>query len=85
MFFPFGVWGVSTSLVTGTTDAVVTVGDVKVSPSDFRLAYERQLAQLSRQFGTRLTRDQAKAFGVEAQVYSQLVARCDASISCRKT
>lgn len=70
----FGVWGVSTSLVTGTTDAVVTVGDVKVSPSDFRLAYERQLAQLSRQFGTRLTRDQAKAFGVEAQVYSQLVA-----------
>jgi len=70
----FGVWGVSTSLVTGTADAVVTVGDVKVSPSDFRLAYERQLAQLSRQFGTRLSRDQAKAFGVEAQVYSQLVA-----------
>jgi peptidyl-prolyl cis-trans isomerase D len=70
----FGVWGVSTSLVTGAADAVVTVGDVKVSPSDFRLAYERQLAQLSRQFGTRLSREQAKAFGVEAQVYSQLVA-----------
>lgn len=70
----FGVWGVSTSLVPGAADAVVTVGDVKVSPSDFRLAYERQLAQLSRQFGTRLSREQAKAFGVEAQVYSQLVA-----------
>jgi len=70
----FGVWGVSTSLVPGSADAVVTVGDVKVSPSDFRLAYERQLAQLSRQFGTRLSREQAKAFGVEAQVYSQLVA-----------
>lgn len=70
----FGVWGVSTSLVPGAADAVVTVGDVKVSPGDFRLAYERQLAQLSRQFGTRLSREQAKAFGVEAQVYSQLVA-----------
>ncbi len=70
----FGVWGVSTSLVSGSADAVVTVGDVKVSPSDFRLAYERQVAQLSRQFGTRLSREQAKAFGVEAQVYSQLVA-----------
>ncbi|CAN7498535.1 SurA N-terminal domain-containing protein [Pararhizobium sp. LjRoot238] len=70
----FGVWGVSTSLVTSSSDAVVTVGDVKVSPSDFRLAYERQVAQLSRQFGTRLSREQAKAFGVEAQVYSQLVA-----------
>lgn len=70
----FGVWGVSTSLVPGTADSVVTVGDIKVSPSDFRLAYERQVAQLSRQFGTQLTREQAKAFGVEAQVYSQLVA-----------
>ena len=70
----FGVWGVSTSLVSGSADAVVTVGDVKVSPSDFRLAYERQVAQLSRQFGTRLTREQARAFGVEAQVYAQLVA-----------
>ncbi|MBW9061991.1 SurA N-terminal domain-containing protein [Rhizobium herbae] len=70
----FGVWGVSTSLVSGSADAVVTVGDVKVSPSDFRLAYERQVAQLSRQFGTRLTREQARAFGAEAQVYSQLVA-----------
>ncbi|MGI0525955.1 SurA N-terminal domain-containing protein [Rhizobium giardinii] len=70
----FGVWGVSTSLVSGSADAVVTVGDVKVTPSDFRLAYERQVAQLSRQFGTRLTREQARAFGVEAQVYSQLVA-----------
>jgi peptidyl-prolyl cis-trans isomerase D len=70
----FGVWGVSTSLVSGSGVAVVTVGDVKVTPSDFRLAYERQVAQLSRQFGTRLTREQARAFGVEAQVYSQLVA-----------
>ncbi|WP_275782563.1 peptidylprolyl isomerase [Pararhizobium gei] len=70
----FAVWGVSASLVTSTADAVVTVGDVKVSPSDFRLAYERQIAQLSRQFGTRLSRDQAKAIGVESQVYSQLVA-----------
>ncbi|MDQ0320419.1 peptidyl-prolyl cis-trans isomerase D [Pararhizobium capsulatum DSM 1112] len=70
----FGIWGASTSIVHTGSDAVVTVGDVKVSPSDFRLAYERQIAQLSRQFGTRLTRDQARAFGVESQVYSQLVA-----------
>ena len=70
----FGIWGARTSIVQTGSDAVVTVGDVKVSPGDFRLAYERQVAQLSRQFGTRLTREQARAFGVEAQVYSQLVA-----------
>jgi len=70
----FGVWGISTSLVPRSADSVITVGDIDVSPSDFRLAYERQLAQLSRQFGTRLTPEQARAFGVESQVYSQLVA-----------
>ncbi|KQR68691.1 peptidylprolyl isomerase [Rhizobium sp. Leaf341] len=70
----FAVWGVSSTIAPSAATSVVTVGDVKVSPADFRLAYERQLAQLSRQFGTRLSRDQARAFGVEAQVYSQLVA-----------
>lgn len=70
----FGVWGISSSLHTGVSDSVVTVGDVKVKPLDFRLAYERQVAQLSRQFGQRLTPDQARAFGVEAQVFSQVIA-----------
>ncbi|WP_149736969.1 peptidylprolyl isomerase [Rhizobium sp. RU20A] len=70
----FAVWGISSSLHTGVADSVVTVGDVKVKPLDFRLAYERQLAQLSRQFGQRLTPDQARAFGVEAQVFSQVIA-----------
>lgn len=70
----FGVWGISSSLVTGTSNAVVTVGDVKVSPTDFRLAYERQVSALSQRFGTRLTPDQARALGVENQVYAELVA-----------
>ncbi|MCZ4092888.1 peptidylprolyl isomerase [Sinorhizobium psoraleae] len=70
----FMVWGGQTLMVASVPNAVVTVGDVKVSPSDFRLAYERQLSLLSRQLGTPLTRQQARAFGIEAQVYSQLVA-----------
>lgn len=70
----FAVWGVSSSVVTGGANAVVTVGDVTVSPTDFRLAYERQVATLSQRFGTRLTAEQARAFGVENQVYAELVA-----------
>lgn len=70
----FAVWGVSSSLVTGTSSAVVTVGDVKVSPTDFRLAYERQVATMSQRFGTRLNAEQARAFGVENQVFAELVA-----------
>ncbi|MCJ8051801.1 SurA N-terminal domain-containing protein [Shinella curvata] len=70
----FAVWGVSSSLVTGASNSVVTVGDVSVSPTDFRLAYERQVATLSQRFGTRLNAEQARAFGVENQVFAELVA-----------
>ncbi|QRM55528.1 peptidylprolyl isomerase [Sinorhizobium sp. BG8] len=70
----FGIWGISSSLVTAVSNSVVTVGDVSVSPTDFRLAYERQVATLSQRFGTRLTREQARAFGVENQVFAELVA-----------
>ncbi|RVH05662.1 peptidylprolyl isomerase [Sinorhizobium meliloti] len=74
LILSFMVWGGQTLMVPNTPNAVVTVGDVKVSASDFRLAYERQVALLSRQLGTPLSRQQARAFGVENQVYAQLVA-----------
>ncbi|ASP77058.1 peptidylprolyl isomerase [Sinorhizobium meliloti] len=74
LILSFMVWGGQTLMVPNTPNAVVTVGDVKVSASDFRLAYERQVALLSRQLGTPLSRQQVQAFGVENQVYAQLVA-----------
>ncbi len=70
----FAVWGVSSSLVTGTASAVVQVGDVKVSPTDFRLAYERQVGAMSQRLGMRLNAEQARAFGIENQVFAELVA-----------
>jgi len=70
----FGVWGVSASLVTTSSHAVMTVGDQTVTPNEFRFAYQRQLADVGRQFGTRLTTEQAKAFGIDRQVFSQLSA-----------
>lgn len=70
----FAVWGVSNTIVTGTSNSVVTVGDVSVSPTDFRLAYERQAAALSQRFGQRLTAEQARALGLENQVFAELVA-----------
>lgn len=70
----FAVWGVSGSMLSGTGDAVVTVGDTTVSPTEFRLAYDRQIALLSQRFGTRITREQARALGLENQIYSQLVS-----------
>lgn len=71
----FGIWGISRELIGGSsTTTVVTVGDQKVDVNEFRLAYQRQVASLSQQFGMRLSPEQAKAFGVEQQVVAQLVA-----------
>lgn len=68
----FGVWGISGTVFQGTGNAVVTVGETRVTPLDFRLAYDRQLAALSRQFGTRLTTEQARSMGVENQILVQV-------------
>ncbi|MDI7864072.1 SurA N-terminal domain-containing protein [Rhizobiaceae bacterium n13] len=70
----FGIWGVAHSNLAGTSDTVITVGDQAVSTNEFRLAYQRQVADLSRQFGTQLTSEQARAFGIDQQVFAQLVA-----------
>ena len=71
----FAVWGISGSMVTGFGgNSVVTVGGTTVSPIEYRLAYDRQIAVMSQQVGTRLTREQAKALGLEEQVLAQLVA-----------
>lgn len=70
----FAIWGVSASIFTQTTNAVMTVGDQKISPEEFRIAYQRQLGAIGRQLGMQLTSEQARAFGVEQQTMAQLSA-----------
>ncbi|AZV22064.1 SurA N-terminal domain-containing protein [Mesorhizobium sp. M7A.F.Ce.TU.012.03.2.1] len=72
----FLVWGVSGQLMSGLAghDSVITAGGTKVSINEYRLAYDRQLAVMSQQFGQRLSHEQAKALGVDNQVLAQLVS-----------
>lgn len=70
----FGIWGISRELISGSSNTVISVGSQHIDTSEFRLAYQRQVANLSQQVGMRLTPDQARAFGVEQQVFSQLAA-----------
>ncbi len=71
----FGVWGISGQLTGGMgSTAVVAAGNTEVSAIEYRLAYDRQLSLLSQRFGTRITREQASALGIDAQVLGQLVA-----------
>lgn len=70
----FAVWGISGQILGGAGNSVVTVGETSVSVNEYRLAYDRQVSVMSQQFGTRLTREQAAALGIDNQVIAQLVA-----------
>lgn len=70
----FGIWGVSQSLVSSGSDTVVSVGNQSISANEFRLAYQRQLSELGQRFGTQLSSEQARALGIQNQVFSQLAA-----------
>jgi len=71
----FAVWGISGQIAGGLGgNTVLTAGSTSVSVVEYRLAYDRQISVLSQQFGTRLTREQAQALGVDQQVLAQLIA-----------
>ncbi|WP_425418482.1 peptidyl-prolyl cis-trans isomerase [Oricola indica] len=71
----FGVWGVSGQMLSGSAgQAVVTAGQTEVSALDYRLAYDRQMAVFSRQLGERISREQARLFGIDQAVLGQMVA-----------
>lgn len=71
----FAVWGISGSLVNGVNGgAIVTAGKTEVGATEYRLAWDRQLSLMSRQFGQQLSREQATSLGIDEQVLSQLVA-----------
>lgn len=71
----FAVWGISDVFRGGLSgNAALSAGGSEVTATDYRFAYEQQLMRLSQQFRQRLTREQAKAVGIENQVVSQLAA-----------
>lgn len=70
----FAIWGISGQLFTGVGNDVLTAGRTSVSMLDFRLAYDRRVREISNSLGTRLTRQQAAALGVEDQVLAELAA-----------
>ncbi|WP_173931737.1 peptidyl-prolyl cis-trans isomerase [Chelativorans sp. Marseille-P2723] len=70
----FAVWGISNQLLTGGSNDVLTAGGTTVSALDYRLAYDRRISEFSQRIGSRLTREQAVAFGIDDQVLAELAA-----------
>jgi peptidyl-prolyl cis-trans isomerase D len=71
----FAAWGIADVFRADIGgNSVLSAGRSEVTPTEFRLAYDRQVMALSQQFGQRLTRDQAQALGITNQVIAQLAA-----------
>jgi peptidyl-prolyl cis-trans isomerase D len=70
----FGIWGIQSRIFASGSDAVITVGSQKVSNTEFQLAFNNAMNAVSQRFGKRLTVEQARLFGVENQVYGQLMS-----------
>lgn len=65
----FAVWGASGAFIGGTGNSTVEFGDTAVGVTDYRLAYDLQANAMSRQLGQRITREQARAFGLDQQCF----------------
>jgi peptidyl-prolyl cis-trans isomerase D len=68
-----GGWGVTN--FGRNVDSIGQVGSVDIPAQEFARALQGQLNALSRQFGTELTLEQARAFGVDQQVLQDIVLR----------
>lgn len=68
-----GGWGVTN--FGRNVDSIGKVGSTDIPAQDFARALRAQLTALSRQFGTELTLEQARAFGMDQQVLQDTVLR----------
>ncbi len=69
----FAIWGIGDIFRASPASTVAEVGDTTISINQVRNAYTNQLQQLSRQFRTVITPEQARLFGLDQQVLNSLV------------
>jgi peptidyl-prolyl cis-trans isomerase D len=71
----FAIWGIGDIFRGFGRSTVAKIGSTEISVEQFRQAYNDRLNQLSRQFGRPITRDQARALGLDRQLLSEMIAQ----------
>jgi peptidyl-prolyl cis-trans isomerase D len=69
----FAIWGIGDIFRTTPASAVAEVGGTTITVDQVRNAYTNELQRLGRQFRTVISAEQARAFGLDQQVVSNLV------------
>src|SRR5579864_1507732 len=69
----FAIWGINDIFRGFGRNSAVRIGDVDISPEQFRQYYNDQLRELSLRAQRPITSEQARALGFDRQILSQLV------------
>lgn len=69
----FAIWGIGDIFRVTPASAVAEVGGTTITVDQVRNAYTNELQRLGRQFRTVISPEQARAFGLDQQVVSNLV------------
>lgn len=73
LIISFAFWGVGDMIRSYGVDTAIEIGDQKVSAAEYSRRFNRQLFELSRRFGTNLTAEQGRAFGLDRTVMQQIL------------
>jgi peptidyl-prolyl cis-trans isomerase D len=69
----FAIWGIGDIFRSTPPSTVARIGKTDITVEAMRTAYNNELQRLGRQFRTVITPEQAKLFGIDQQVLSNLV------------
>ncbi len=69
----FVIWGVGDMLRGFTTSTVASVGGIKISAQEYRVAYDRAIQQYQRRFRRPLTNEEARQLGLDRSILQQLL------------
>jgi len=69
----FGIWGIQDVFRGYSMGSLATVGSEKISPEDFKRAFDDSLRRLQRQTGQALSPEDARKLGFDRQVLDQLI------------
>lgn len=76
LMISFGVWGIGDMVNIGSGDDVVArIGDSEIAGGEYDAEFARELRRLQSQLGDAVTRDMARAAGMDRQVLQRMVTR----------
>lgn len=73
LIISFAMWGIADQFVSRGQGPLARVGKTEITSDQFQQALQIEISNLSRQFGQRLTVEQARAIGIDQRVLSRLV------------